>query len=170
MSRTRPIAKRSGEGGDYGGGAVRVECRIVPVDVTAVASRLRRRGRLCPAGDLRLRAPAAAHFEQDKGFAHLGPSSCPCHDCPNPRLSLWPCAYPPVDMAEPSWQETLRLRLVERNARESSYAPIIEQCMSFPISPSALWIYAPSFVSVTPESNQGVNAEKTADWHSKRNS
>ncbi|KAI0757176.1 ATG16-domain-containing protein [Daedaleopsis nitida] len=30
-------------------------------------------------------------------------------------------------MAEPSWQETLRLRLVERNARESAYAPIIEQ-------------------------------------------
>ncbi|KAI8995466.1 ATG16-domain-containing protein [Trametes punicea] len=30
-------------------------------------------------------------------------------------------------MAEPYWQETLRLRLVERNARESSYAPIIEQ-------------------------------------------
>ncbi|KAH9846049.1 ATG16-domain-containing protein [Lenzites betulinus] len=30
-------------------------------------------------------------------------------------------------MAEPSWQETLRLRLVERNARESSYAPVIEQ-------------------------------------------
>ena len=34
-------------------------------------------------------------------------------------------------MAEPTWQETLRLRLVERNARESSYAPIIEQCMCF---------------------------------------
>ena len=33
-------------------------------------------------------------------------------------------------MAEPTWQETLRLRLVERNARESSYAPIIEQCTS----------------------------------------
>ncbi|KAI0762816.1 ATG16-domain-containing protein [Fomes fomentarius] len=30
-------------------------------------------------------------------------------------------------MAEPTWQETLRLRLVERNARESAYAPIIEQ-------------------------------------------
>ncbi|KAK7694465.1 hypothetical protein QCA50_001651 [Cerrena zonata] len=30
-------------------------------------------------------------------------------------------------MGEPSWQETLRLRLVERNARESAYAPIIEQ-------------------------------------------
>ena len=31
-------------------------------------------------------------------------------------------------MGEPSWQETLRLRLVERNAKESAYAPIIEQC------------------------------------------
>ncbi|KAF7789884.1 hypothetical protein EIP86_000832 [Pleurotus ostreatoroseus] len=31
-------------------------------------------------------------------------------------------------MAEPAWQEALRLRLVERNARESAYSPIIEQC------------------------------------------
>ncbi|KAJ3558077.1 hypothetical protein NM688_g1132 [Phlebia brevispora] len=30
-------------------------------------------------------------------------------------------------MAEPAWQENLRLRLVERNAKESAYAPIIEQ-------------------------------------------
>ncbi|RDB28664.1 Protein tipD [Hypsizygus marmoreus] len=30
-------------------------------------------------------------------------------------------------MAEPSWQETLRLRLAERNAKESAYASIIEQ-------------------------------------------
>ncbi|EIM83385.1 ATG16-domain-containing protein [Stereum hirsutum FP-91666 SS1] len=30
-------------------------------------------------------------------------------------------------MAEPAWQELLRLRLTERNAKESSYAPIIEQ-------------------------------------------
>jgi hypothetical protein len=35
-------------------------------------------------------------------------------------------------MAEPSWQELLRLRLTERNAKESSYAPIIEQCTFFP--------------------------------------
>lgn len=33
-------------------------------------------------------------------------------------------------MAEPSWQELLRLRLAERNAKESAFAPIIEQCMS----------------------------------------
>jgi len=33
-------------------------------------------------------------------------------------------------MAEPAWQETLRLRLVERNANESAYASIIEQCTS----------------------------------------
>jgi autophagy-related protein 16-1 len=32
-------------------------------------------------------------------------------------------------MAEPAWQELLRLRLAERNSRESSFAPIIEQCM-----------------------------------------
>jgi autophagy-related protein 16 len=30
-------------------------------------------------------------------------------------------------MAEPSWQELLRLRLVERNNKESAFAPIIEQ-------------------------------------------
>ncbi|KAF7965293.1 hypothetical protein HWV62_30320 [Athelia sp. TMB] len=30
-------------------------------------------------------------------------------------------------MGEPSWQELLRLRLVERNSKESSFAPIIEQ-------------------------------------------
>ncbi|TFY83976.1 hypothetical protein EWM64_g37 [Hericium alpestre] len=30
-------------------------------------------------------------------------------------------------MAEPAWQELLRLRLAERNSRESAFAPIIEQ-------------------------------------------
>ncbi|CAK5280124.1 unnamed protein product [Mycena citricolor] len=30
-------------------------------------------------------------------------------------------------MAEPAWQEVLRLRLTERNVRESSFSPIIEQ-------------------------------------------
>jgi len=30
-------------------------------------------------------------------------------------------------MADPSWQEILRVRLVERNARDSAFAPIIEQ-------------------------------------------
>jgi autophagy-related protein 16-1 len=30
--------------------------------------------------------------------------------------------------AEPQWQELLRIRLVERNAKESAYAHIIEQC------------------------------------------
>lgn len=34
-------------------------------------------------------------------------------------------------MAEPSWQEVLRLRLAERNEREAVFAPFIEQCMSF---------------------------------------
>ena len=33
-------------------------------------------------------------------------------------------------MAEPSWQELLRLRLAERNHNESAFAPIIEQCKS----------------------------------------
>jgi len=31
-------------------------------------------------------------------------------------------------MAEPSWQEQLRLRLAERNAREATFKPIIDQC------------------------------------------
>jgi len=31
-------------------------------------------------------------------------------------------------MAEPSWQELLRLRLAERNNADSAFAPIIEQC------------------------------------------
>jgi hypothetical protein len=37
---------------------------------------------------------------------------------------------PSISMAEASWQETLRLRLVERNNRECAFAPIIEQCTS----------------------------------------
>lgn len=36
-------------------------------------------------------------------------------------------------MAEPPWQELLRTRLLERDARECAFAPIIEQCaFSFP--------------------------------------
>jgi hypothetical protein len=35
-------------------------------------------------------------------------------------------------MAEPVWQELLRLRLAERNAKESAFAPIIEQCVYLP--------------------------------------
>lgn len=47
------------------------------------------------------------------------------------KHSAVPCdSATQAKMGEPSWQETLRLRLVERNARESSYAPIIEQCTS----------------------------------------
>ncbi|KAG6845955.1 hypothetical protein H0H87_011003 [Tephrocybe sp. NHM501043] len=34
---------------------------------------------------------------------------------------------PAIQMAEPVWQEQLRLRLTERNAKESAYASIIEQ-------------------------------------------
>ena len=48
-------------------------------------------------------------------------------------------------MAEPLWQETLRIRLVERNARESAYSPIIEQCTSMLFSVLFLhYGYAPS--------------------------
>lgn len=36
-----------------------------------------------------------------------------------------------VAMAEPSWQELLRLRLIERDATESSFSSVIEQCPSF---------------------------------------
>ncbi len=47
-------------------------------------------------------------------------------------------------MAEPVWQELLRLRLAERNAKESAFAPVIEQCTcmpwSLPLSPSYLSI------------------------------
>jgi hypothetical protein len=34
-----------------------------------------------------------------------------------------------------SWQEVLRQRLVDRNIRESSHGPLIEQCMSRQIDP-----------------------------------
>jgi hypothetical protein len=33
-----------------------------------------------------------------------------------------------LQMAEPSWQELLRLRLIERDAKESSFSSVIEQC------------------------------------------
>ncbi len=32
-------------------------------------------------------------------------------------------------MAEPSWQELLRLRLINRDAQESSFSSVIEQCL-----------------------------------------
>ena len=47
-------------------------------------------------------------------------------DVQTPRL-VRTCLHS-TPMAEASWQESLRLRLVERNHRESSFAPIIEQC------------------------------------------
>jgi autophagy-related protein 16 len=37
-------------------------------------------------------------------------------------------------MAEPSWQEVLRVRLAERNEREATFAPFIEQCTFNPQS------------------------------------
>ena len=41
-------------------------------------------------------------------------------------------------MAEPVWQELLRLRLAERNAKESAFAPVIEQCTCTPWVASSL--------------------------------
>jgi autophagy-related protein 16-1 len=39
-----------------------------------------------------------------------------------------------------SWQEVLRQRLVDRNIRESSHGPLIEQCMISQIDPNSLLI------------------------------
>lgn len=49
---------------------------------------------------------------------------------PVPPLGAYPHHYTrySVGMAEPTWQETLRNRLVDRNAKESAYSTIIEQC------------------------------------------
>lgn len=38
------------------------------------------------------------------------------------------CRHLKPSMAEPSWQELLRLRLSERNAKQNAFASIIEQC------------------------------------------
>ena len=59
----------------------------------------------------------------------MSPTAISISSSSSQRVLSFP--YPPPKshkMAEPAWQETLRLRLVERNARESTYAPIIEQC------------------------------------------
>ena len=45
------------------------------------------------------------------------------------------------NMAEPAWQEILRVRLVERNARESAYSSIIEQCAFHHTRPFTTTIY-----------------------------
>jgi hypothetical protein len=45
-------------------------------------------------------------------------------------------------MAEPVWQELLRLRLAERNAKESAFSPVIEQCTCMPcLYPFSLYKY-----------------------------
>ena len=41
-------------------------------------------------------------------------------------------------MAEPSWQEQLRLRLAERNNKESAFSSIIEQCKPLIFTPTSL--------------------------------
>ena len=40
------------------------------------------------------------------------------------------------EMAEPSWQEQLRLRLAERNNKESAFSSIIEQCKPLILPPT----------------------------------
>lgn len=70
-------------------------------------------------------------------------------------------------MAEPTWQETLRNRLVDRNARESAYSTIIEQCMYW--FPSRVYAFLSDeiLISIPCLLHANLDAEKTADWHSK---
>ncbi len=58
-------------------------------------------------------------------------------------------------MAEPSWQEHLRLRLAERNAREATFKPIIDQC--------ARVLYDPPFMGFTPIRPQVSTANQTPE-------
>ena len=55
-------------------------------------------------------------------------------------------------MAEPVWQELLRLRLAERNAKESAFSPVIEQCTSMPCLFS-FSLFKHRFLSDTPRSS-----------------
>ena len=82
---------------------------------------------------------------------------CKSHRCPTwpvqtphllPQTRRWHFS-PSNSMAEASWQETLRLRLVERNNRESAFAPIIEQCAS---------------LSNPLDFRQSDTFDKTEDW------
>jgi hypothetical protein len=45
-----------------------------------------------------------------------------------------------ADSVTMSWQEVLRQRLVDRNIRESSHGPLIEQCTSAQLAPDLLFI------------------------------
>lgn len=56
-------------------------------------------------------------------------ASCRCSNNPNPNPNFFP-----TTMAEPSWQEQIRLRLAERNVKQNAFASIIEQCLCL-ISP-----------------------------------
>ena len=84
------------------------------------------------AGKRTAQAQAQAHWQ----------AACAPARCPSPHHTRYP-----VRMAEPTWQETLRNRLVDRNAKESAYSTIIEQCTcpfplprAFPLLLSAVLI------------------------------
>ena len=64
-------------------------------------------------------------------------------------------------MAEPAWQELLRLRLAERNAKESAFAPVIEQCTCMPLSVPLFPLYS----SIASR----YRYPKIAGWHNKQN-
>ena len=55
-------------------------------------------------------------------------------------------------MAEPSWQEQIRLRLAERNVKQNAFASIIEQCTNF--------IYFPRLLHTHPIRPQASTADQ----------
>jgi hypothetical protein len=54
-------------------------------------------------------------------------------------------------MAEPAWQELLRLRLAERNAKESAFAPVIEQCTCTFVRPPFPFIFIDCLLIPIPQ-------------------
>jgi hypothetical protein len=65
-------------------------------------------------------------------------------------------------MAEPAWQELLRLRLAERNAKDSAFAPVIEQCTCMPFVRFTTFI---PFIFI----DYLVRYPKIVGWRSKQN-
>ena len=59
-------------------------------------------------------------------------------------------------MAEPSWQETLRLRLVERDAKDGAYAGIIEQCKLLCQSPHQVLTISRSQIGSANQALEGT--------------
>lgn len=59
-------------------------------------------------------------------------------------------------MAEPSWQELLRLRLIERDAAESSFSSVIEQCLSSPLFRPPILMFSRSPSRPTDKVAQGT--------------